>query len=159
MNQKSLANWLKCILAVAGLCALAACAALLPLEGQRLCAQYPEFSSWFLPWLIFLWLSSLPCFAVLVLGWKIASNIGADRSFSHDNARLLRWISALAAGDAVFFFAGNVLLFLLGMSHPWVAIASLAVVFVGVAVAVGSALLSHLVKKAAALQEQSDLTI
>ena len=45
------------------------------------------------------------------------------------------------------------------MSHPSVAIASLAVVFVGVAVAVGSALLSHLVKKAAALQEQSDLTI
>ena len=45
------------------------------------------------------------------------------------------------------------------MSHPGVAIASLAVVFVGVAVAVGAAALSHLVGKAALLQEQSDLTI
>ena len=159
MTQQNLARWLKCILAVAGLCALAAYAAVLPLEGQRLCAAYPEFSGWFFPWLIFLWLSGLPCFAVLGLGWKIASNIGRDRSFTNQNARLLQWISALAAGDAVFFFAGNALLFLLGMSHPGVALAALAVVFVGVAVAVGAAALSHLVKKAAALQEQSDLTI
>ena len=59
MTQQNLARWLKCILAVAGLCALAAYAAVLPLEGQRLCAAYPEFSGWFFPWLIFLWLSGL----------------------------------------------------------------------------------------------------
>ena len=45
------------------------------------------------------------------------------------------------------------------MSHPGVVLASFVVVFVGVAVAVASAALSHLVKKAAALQEQSDWTI
>ena len=65
----------------------------------------------------------------------------------------------LAAADAAFFFAGNLLLLLLDMSHPAVLLASLAVVFVGVAVAVGAAVLSHLAQKAAALQEQSDLTI
>ena len=45
------------------------------------------------------------------------------------------------------------------MSHPAALLASLAVVFAGVAVAVGAAVLSHLAQKAAALQEQSDLTI
>lgn len=45
------------------------------------------------------------------------------------------------------------------MSHPSVVIASAGIAFVGVAVAVVSAVMSHLVKKAADLQEQSNLTI
>jgi len=61
--------------------------------------------------------------------------------------------------DAGFFFVGNIILFLLSMSHPGVVIASLVIVFVGIAVAVAAAALSHLVKKAAVLQEQSDWTI
>ena len=64
-----------------------------------------------------------------------------------------------SAADAAFFFVGNVLLFLLNMSHPSVALLSLGVVFVGIAVAVVAAVLSHLVQKAAVLQEQSDWTI
>ena len=159
MNQIKLARWLKCILAVACLCALVLYAGVIPAEGLRLQAAYPEFSNRFFPWLIFLWISGIPCFAVLVLGWKIASSIGRDRSFSQQNARLLQWISRLAAGDAVFFFLGNVLLLLLDMSHPGVVLAALVIVFVGVAVAVAAAVLSYLVQKAAALQEQSDLTI
>ena len=159
MNQIKLARWLKCILAVAGLCALALYAGVIPVEGLRLQAAYPEFSNRFFPWLIFLWISGIPCFAALVLAWRIVVNIGKDRSFSMDNARLLQWISRLAAGDAVFFFLGNVLLLLLDMSHPGVVLAALVIVFVAVAVAVAAAVLSYLVQKAAALQEQSDLTI
>ncbi|MFR8207704.1 DUF2975 domain-containing protein [Hominenteromicrobium sp.] len=75
------------------------------------------------------------------------------------NASLLKSISILSALDAGFFFVGNIVLLLLNMSHPGVVLASFVVVFVGVAVAVASAALSHLVKKAAALQEQSDWTI
>ncbi len=96
---------------------------------------------------------------VLVLAWKIATNIGNDQSFSRQNARFLKWTSTLAAGDAGFFFVGNVLLLLLDLSHPGVVLASFGVVFVGVAVAVGAAALSYLVNRAAVLQEQSDLTI
>lgn len=45
------------------------------------------------------------------------------------------------------------------MSHPSVVLFSLVVVFGGIAVAVAAAVLSHLSKKAALLQEQSDFTI
>ena len=45
------------------------------------------------------------------------------------------------------------------MNHPGVVLASFGVVFVGIALSVAFAALSHLVKKAAALQEQSDWTI
>lgn len=96
---------------------------------------------------------------VLYYGWKISTNIGNDQSFTEQNASLLKSISVLSALDAGFFFVGNIVLLLLNMSHPGVVLASFVVVFVGVAVAVVSAALSHLVKKATALQEQSDWTI
>ena len=47
----------------------------------------------------------------------------------------------------------------LEMNHPGIVLISLIVVFFGSAVAVAAAVLSHLVLKAALLQEQSDLTI
>ena len=159
MNQKKFSNWLKCILAVVGLCGLILYCAVMPIYGNHLRTLYPEFANRFLPWLVFLWISGVPCFITLVFAWKIVVNIGNDWSFSYENARLLQWISRLAAGDAIFFFVGNILLLLLNMSHPSVVLASLAVVFVGIAIAVGSAALSYLVRKAAVLQEQSDLTI
>ena len=47
----------------------------------------------------------------------------------------------------------------LNMNHPGILLLSWLFVFAGVAVAVAAAVLSHLIKKAAALQEQSDWTI
>ena len=96
---------------------------------------------------------------VIYFAWKIATNIGKDLSFTEQNASFLKKISALSVGDAGFFFVGNIVLLFLNMSHPGVVIASFGICFIGVAVAVVSAVLSYLVKKAAALQEQSDLTI
>ena len=69
------------------------------------------------------------------------------------------WISWLAAGDSIFFFAGNILLLFLSMSHPGVTLLLMIVVFAGVSVTIAAAVLSHLIGRAAALQEQSDLTI
>ncbi len=159
MEQENLSKWLKCILIGVGICGVIVYAAVIPMYGLHLRTLYPEFSNRLWPWLIFLWTSGIPCFIVLVFGWKIVTNIGKDQSFSEQNAKLLKWISNLSAADAGFFFIGNILLLLLNMSHPGVVIASFVIVFFGVAVAVASAVLSHLAKKASALQEQSDWTI
>ncbi len=159
MEQKVLARWLKIILIGVGVCGLIVYGGIIPGYGASLAEQYPEFSGRYWPWLIFLWLTAVPCYTALALGWRVAGNIGRDRSFSLENAKLLSWISRLAAGDAAFFFAGNVALWLLDMSHPGVVLLSLLAVFAGVAVTVAAACLSHLVRKAAGLQEQSDLTI
>jgi len=159
MEQKNLSKWLKLILVGVAACGLAVYALVVPMYGLSLRSMYPEFSNRFWPWLGFIWASGIPCFIVVCYAWQIASNIGNDRSFTEENASLLKSISILSALDAGFFFAGNVVLLFLNMSHPGVVIASLVIVFVGVAVAVASAALSHLVKKAAVLQEQSDWTI
>lgn len=159
MEQKGLAIWLKIILVGVGICGLIVYFVVFPSYGELLVNDYPEFSNRFWPWLIFLWISGIPCYAVLLFGWKIATNIGRDQSFSNANAKYLKWIAWLAAGDGIFFFVGNIFFLFTNMSHPGVALFSLLVVFAGVAVAVASAVLSHLVQKAAVLQEQSDFTI
>ena len=159
MEQKSFSKWLKLILIGVAVCGLVVYALVIPMYGLSLRSLHPEFSNRFWPWLLFLWVSGIPCFMVLYYSWRIAANIGNDQSFTAQNASLLKSISVLSIWDAGFFFAGNIVLLLLNMSHPGVTIASFAVVFVGVAAAVASAALSHLTKKAAVLQEQSDLTI
>ena len=159
MQQQTLSRWLKGIIIGMAVCGLAVYGLAVPGFGRSIVDSYPEFSHFYRPWLVFLWLTALPCFAALALAWGIARGIGEDRSFTMDTARRLRRIAQLAAGDAAFFFAGNVVLLLAGRNHPGVALMSLLLVFAGAAIAVASACLSHLVKQAALLQEQSDLTI
>ena len=159
MEQKTLSRWLKVILVGVGLCGLVVYGAVLPLCGQSILGANPDMADRYWPWLIFLWATGVPCYIALFIGWRIAANIGRDRSFSEDNALHLKRIALLAAGDTVFFFVGNIALLFANMSHPGVVLGSFLVVFAGVAVSVAAAALSHLVLKAALLQEQSDLTI
>lgn len=159
MEQKTFSRWLKGIIIGIGLCGAVVYTAVVPALAEYMLARYPEFSMAVLPWKLFIWCSGIPCFAVLYFAWKIVSDIGLDRSFTNENAKRLKGVCGLAAGDALFFFSGNVLLLFLNMNHPGIALASFVVVFIGIAVAVAAAALSHLVTKAAALQEQSDLTI
>lgn len=159
MNQHKLSVWLKAIIAGIGICGLIVYFVILPVYGNSLRQDLPEFAYCFWPWLIFLWVTAIPCYAALVLGWKIAVRIGEDRSFSVDNARSLQTIAWLAAGDTVFFFLGNLVFFFLNMNHPGVLVISLLICFAGVAVTVAAACLSHLVRKAAVLQDESDLTV
>lgn len=159
MERNSLARWLKVMILGVGVCGLVVYAYIFPMFGQSLIWQHPELDGWFYPWLIFLWITGVPCYVALGLAWRIAVHIGRDESFSFANARLLKWISALAAGDAMFFFFGNVLYLVVGMNHPGIVIVSLIVVFFGIAISVAASVLSRLVRKAAELQEQNDLTI
>lgn len=159
MKQDTLSKWLKLIIVGSGICGIIIYAAVIPMLARAMVDHYPEFSNCQWPWLILIWVTAVPCYIVLVLSWKIAANIRADRSFSLSNSKLLKWISILAATDSAIFFAGNLIYLLLSMNHPGIVLFSLLIEFLGVAISVASAALSHLVMKAADLQMQSDLTI
>lgn len=159
MKQNTLSKWLRVIIAGVGICGIIIYAAVVPMLGSAMVDKFPEFSYCRIPWLVLIWLTAIPCYFALALAWKIAINIGEDRSFSVENARLLKWISVLAAGDSAVFFAGNLVYLLLNMNHPSIVLLSLLIEFFGIAVSVASAALSHLVMKAAELQNESDLTI
>lgn len=159
MEQRTLVRWLKLLVIFVAVCGVALCAGILPMAGKRLAAAYPEFSDCYLPWLIFVWILAVPCFIALALAWKIFGNIERDCSFCVENADALRKISFLAAADAGFLFFGNVLFLVLNMNHPSVLLASCMIVIVAIGISVAAAVLSHLVLKAAKLQEENDLTI
>jgi len=161
MEQKTFAKMLKLIVIGAGICGLFIYLYILPSYVYYFADEcHPgSANAYYWPWMIFLWMTAIPCYMVLVFGWKIAANIGNDKSFSRENASLMKWIAWMAAGDSVFLFAGNILFLGLNMNHPGIVLIVLVIVFAGAAITVVAAALSHLIYKAAVMQEESELTI
>ncbi|CDZ24872.1 putative membrane protein [[Clostridium] cellulosi] len=154
-----LSVWLKLAIIGTGVCVTVIYFLAFPLLGQDIIGDYPEFRSWFWPWLIFLWLTAVPCYIAIVSGWKVVKEIVREHSFCIENAKRLKLISILAAADSALVFIGNIILLLLNMNHPGVILVALLIIFVGIDLAVLFAALSHMVMKATKLREENELTI
>ncbi len=159
MKQKSLSRWLKIITIGMAIIGAVLYFAVFPVIGNEMAERYPEYAHCFYPWLIFLWLTAVPCYIVLIFVWKTAGNIGRDNSFCKDNAVMMKNIFLLAAIDSAFFFVGNIVYWLIGFNHPSILLASFVIVFLGVSFSVAAAAISHLIFKAADMKEENDLTI
>lgn len=159
MKQKELAFWLKFIIIGTAVCGGVIYAGIIPHFMKYLVEQNSMLQRNVLPWLISIWISAIPCYIVLLLGWFVASNIGKDNSFSFENARHLKWISYITIMDVIYYFIINGIFLLFDMSHPFVMGIALIVCFVGTAFSVCAAALSHLVIKAAKMKEENDLTV
>lgn len=159
MKQDALAKWLKFIIVGVGFCGLLTYTVIMPRFAAYLVRQNSMLEKNVLPWLILIWISAIPCYAVLALSWKIADNIRKDRSFSYENAEFLKWISYLSMGDSVFVFLANIIFLLLDMSASAVMLVICIIVFAGISISVCAAVLSHLVVKAATIKEENDLTV
>ena len=159
MSSKTLSGLLRAAVAASGLCALYIALTVIPSLGKSIIELNPEFAHWYWPWLIFCWLVSLPCFAILGLVWKASGAIRDETIFTLKTAKLIKAGAILLFCDAGFFFTGNVVLSLLGMNHPGILLASLLGDIFAVALAVFASILARYVTKAAELQEMSDGTV
>lgn len=157
MTQRSLSVLLRLLVAIAG-AALIWVSVLLIRYGRLLCEQRGQ-EQLFLPGLIVLVLMALAVAAALILAWRIFASIGQDRSFSHENARRLKFISGLACGDTVACLLALPILRLVTEVSPFTMLALLVLAFGGLCLTVVSASLSHLVQKAADLKQEQELTI
>ena len=161
MKQKTLALLLKIAIISVLICmGLVYCWIVPEVFGRPLAeAGDGEFAYLFPVWLTLISITALPVLAALVLAWIVSHNIGNDRSFCMANAKLLAAIAILIGADVLYFFIANVVMMFCNANHPGVLLMSLIVCVVGTAMAVAAAALSHFIRKAAELQEQSDLTI
>ena len=159
MRQKELEKWLKIVIIAVALCGLIVCGVAIPWIGHVLIECDTQISYMYIPWLIFFIISAVPCYVIMYLGWKVAVNRGNDRSFSLENAKYIKLASKIILLDAIYFFVINICFGKVYINHPGVILALVFIVFAGVIASVVAAVLSHLVIKAADLQEQSDLTI
>ena len=145
MKQKQLANLLKVMIIGVAICGGCVYGLVIPPYGIAV--------------MVATLVTLVPCYVALVYSWRIMSNIANDDSFTMENAKLLGKISSLARIDSVFLIAWSVLFFTLKITNLHILVISLLIVFLGIVVAAIFAALSHLVLRAADLQDQYDLTI
>jgi hypothetical protein len=116
----------------------------------------------------------IPIFAALVDAWLILGDIGRNNSFCEKNAQRLMRISRYALVVTVLWLIVtvchslvNALITLpsqtlettLGI-HPYgIMVLGIFLTLVGAAASIAAAALSHLTRKAAAIQDENDLTI
>lgn len=159
MTHDKFAKRLKIVIIGTTLIGILICFLLIPYMGDYMVQRYPEYKYAKLPWMIFIYISGIPCFIAMGLSWKITSNIGADKSFCKENAKLFNIFSKLALVDSIFFFMVSLIFELVGLNHPGILLFSFLIVFFGLAVYICMGALSYLVSKATVLQEDNDLTI
>ncbi len=143
----------------AALIGLLAAFVFLPMLASALLEEFPAYQKWYWPCLIYGWVVLLPGFAGLWEFWKICVEIGRDNSFSQKNARSLFRICLLALTMAALLAAGVAALCLLGMGLPALLIAMLGFGAACALVALLANALSQLVRRAAAIKRENDLTI
>jgi hypothetical protein len=140
-------------------CGVAVCVWALPDFGISLVREYLEFAAAFTPWLMFIWITALPCVGVLCLGWNVAGAISRDEAFTPKTAKQIKTAATLIFISVGIFFVGNVLFLFLNMSHPGIVLASLFVDIAEIAFAIIASTRSRYVTKAAVLQEDVEGTI
>ena len=143
----------------AALIGLLAAFVFLPMLASALLEEFPAYQKWYWPCLIYGWVVLLPGFVGLWEFWKICVEIGRDNSFSQKNARALFRICLLALTMAALLAVGVAALCLLGMGLPALLIAMLGFAAACALVALLANALSQLVRRAAAIKSENDLTI
>lgn len=143
----------------AALIGLLAAFVFLPMLASALLEEFPAYQKWYWPCLIYGWAVLAPGFVGLWEFWKICVEIGRDNSFSQKNARSLFRICLLALTMAALLAVGVAALCLLGMGLPALLIAMLGFAAACALVALLANALSQLVRRAAAIKSENDLTI
>ncbi|MBQ3584256.1 MAG: DUF2975 domain-containing protein [Lachnospiraceae bacterium] len=159
MNQKKMSILLKGIAIMVGIMGALFLIILMPMLAKDCKEIYKEFAYLYWPGICYGWLIGIICFGALYQFWKICNEIGKDNSFSMENIKSLNTISMLAFLVAAIWFAGLVGLIMIGsMSISFFLLMSLATL-VSLAISIIAIVLSHLVRKAYELKQESELTI
>ena len=164
MKQHNVARWLQA--ACIGTAALGIVIFIVkaPVFAHISASEFPRFSGLRIPALLWLWGIGILCYLSLWRFWGVCTRIGEDRSFSPENAAAMRsiacylWVAAGMAAALTLLLYGLKLWAgaNLARGNLWLLVL-LTCFFAGVALL--SQALSLLLNKAAALQEDQDLTI
>lgn len=107
--------------------------------------------------LMFYWLVSIPCFVMLIFYWKIANLIRKDKAFSINVVKKLNTTIKILGIDLVIFFIGNIVFTFLEWND--FALFYFILALLGLCIVCVTCILSHFVKEAALLKEESEGTI
>ena len=89
----------------------------------------------------------------------VIREIGRERAFSMENERWMKGISAMAALECAYIFAGLIGWSCVGIMHPGVMILALALIMFGAGMSILTWALAKLIRRASDIQQENDLTI
>ena len=159
MTSKTLCRLVRFAAISTSACGLIILAYILPLFIEsRIVSNLIPFT-WYYPWMAFIILTSLPCFAVMVLVWLVSYSVKNDEVFTVKTSKRIQYAAVLLFADAGFFLLGNVVLSILHMNNSLLMLGALFLDIFIIALALLASVLSRYIAKAAALQEESDGTI
>ena len=147
MTAKSLFFWVRCSIVIIALCGLTVCALWYPysfslikidLTYAKLC-ELTTAQSWGL--LSFYYAVSIPCFAILIIAWKISSNIKTEQLFTSKVAKMIKLCAVILLIDLGVFFIGNIIFLVLKIND--FAIIYFFLVIGGLVLSVFLSVLSH----------------
>ena len=159
MKQKFLSLCLEICTVVIALIAAMVLLVILPGEAKWMLAACPEIDWLYVPTMILVRLSFLPCLAALGAFFLICREIGRDNSFCRANVRRLVFIAGCAVCGILLCVCQVVMMAAAYALHPGILLLCMMICLFGVMVAAAAAILSHLVEKACALREENELTI
>lgn len=161
MNRKTMVIGLKSIAALLAALILFFFFVDLPIIGQAMAQQNPEFAWAYWPCLIWAWVFMLPILTALIPAWQIFDTIREKgKAFCHENACRFRLIGHCATAAGVIFLCGMLIIAFRGAgSAPLFFLVTPLVVLFCFALAFVCHVFSHLVEEAAELKEENELTI
>lgn len=112
-----------------------------------------------IPWLeaIFYWLTSVPCFIILILAWRITNRFAQNRFFEAGSAEDIRVASWILGIDSLLFIAGNIAVYFLKRNGYEFLYGVLGVA--GLCLAILFLSIARYVKAATAIKEENEAIV
>lgn len=159
MNQKSIAKVLKIFCIIVAVVGAAFFFFYVPARLEGLAILFPEAAYLKWPGLIGVWVIAVLCYIVLGNFWMICVRIGEDNSFCNENADCMKRMGLLSFVVAVLLTAAAVFIACLGFLGAAYFLVYFFAMCLVCGVGVVCLALSALIRCAARIKEENDLTI
>lgn len=130
-----------------------------PAYMQHVIHVRPDLAGWDYWMRAYGFLIAAPVWVTMVLLWQIFDTIPKNNSFTADNAKRFQLISWMAEGDLCVVGAFALFLVLAGVTPPFLVVCFSGTLFAGIIAAVVFHVLGGLVRNAAEIKQDNDMTI
>nr|WP_241680324.1 DUF2975 domain-containing protein [Metabacillus mangrovi] len=144
---------------IIGLTILSLCVFYLPNLARETAVTYPEYAYLKMPVLMGLYLTAIPFFLALYQALKILNYIKGKDAFTDLSVQSLGSIRNCAIAIIVLYVIGMIILTVLNALHPGIALMGLVIIFASLVIAVFSAILQELLRRAIELKSENELTV
>lgn len=156
MKQKKISNWLKGLVVLLGVLGILFFGGLTGLA----CYLKDEGTTGMLwGFIFFSWYTAILCYGVLFQFWKVCNQIGADNSFSLENAVAFHKMGLLGAASAVGYLLRLLYHIIIGQTNAVVIVYSIVLMLLSSVFIILCESLSQLIRNAYEVKMENELTI